>query len=316
MGYDVETHLYWCVMRKFTNLKKVFQLQEADNNKEEIKECHHMNTNKNPTISIITCTYNSEKFLRGALESIENQTYKNIEHIINDSHSSDQTLEIIHDYIQRNKGNYAIKLIQSNPMGVGNALNVATREATGEIIHYLHSDDYYLNPHALEKVAKCFNENPNIIWMTGNFVVELNGRIIILPQTHILQPNLEIALSIMNFISHENTFMRTKAVQEYGGFNETKDDVVEYSLWLKMMKDHQPLIVNDEFTVFIIHKGSTSTGNLFKFIKAIRRAYHTQRKEKVLPLLGHYKDKRYYKRLRIFIRKIAHLRSMLNLGIM
>jgi len=47
-----------------------------------------MNTERKPKISIITCTYNSEKFLRGALESIENQTYKNIEHIINDSHST------------------------------------------------------------------------------------------------------------------------------------------------------------------------------------------------------------------------------------
>jgi glycosyltransferase involved in cell wall biosynthesis len=274
-----------------------------------------MNTNKKPTISVITCTYNSENYLRGALESIENQTYRNIEHIINDSHSSDRTTEIIHDYIRRNQDKYKIKLIQCDPMGVGNALNVATQEATGDIIHYLHSDDYYLDQYSLEKVARLFNENPDVVWLTGNFVVEFNGRIIVLPQTHILQPSLEIALSIMNFISHENTFMRTEAVQQYGGFNETKDDVVEYSLWLKLMKDHQPLIVNDEFTVFIIHKGSTSTGSIFKFLKAIRRAYHTQRKEKVLPLLGHYKDKRYYKWLRVFFRKIANLQSILNIKI-
>jgi len=221
-------------------------------------------------------------------------------------------IPIPHDYIQRNKGKYEIKLIQSDPRGVGNALNFATQEATGDIIHYLHSDDYYLDQYSLEKVARLFNENPDVVWLTGNFVVELNGRIIVLPQTHILQPSLEIALSIMNFISHENTFMRTETVQQYGGFNETKDDVVEYSLWLKLMKDHQPLIVNDEFTVFIIHKGSTSTGSLFKFLKAIGRAYHTQRKEKVLPLLGYYTEKRYYKQLKIFIRKIANLRSGLN----
>jgi len=275
-----------------------------------------MNTNNKPMISVITCTYNSENFLRGALESIENQTYKNIEHIINDSHSTDGTLEILHEYIRRNRGKYTIKLIQSEPRGVGNALNLATQEAAGDVIHYLHSDDYYLNKDTLEKVAGLFYKNPDIVWLTGNFVVELNGRIIVLPQTHIPQPNLEIALSIMNFISHENTFMRTEAVQEYGGFNETKDDVVEYSLWLKLMKDHQPLIVNDEFTVFIIHKGSTSTGNLFKFLKAVGRAYHTQRKEEVLPFLGHYKDKQYYQRLRIFIRKLANFKSILNIGML
>lgn len=267
----------------------------------------------NQKISIITCTYNSEKFLPNALESIENQTYTNIEHIINDSYSTDGTMEIIHDYIERNKDRYDIKMIQSEPKGVGNALNTATEFATGDIIHYLHSDDYYLDDRSLERAVIYFTENPDLIWLTGNFVVELKGKQFILPQTHILQPNLEIALSIMNFISHENTFMKRAAVKEYGGFNETKADVVEYSLWLKLLKDQQPLIVNDEFCVFIIHKGSTSTGNLFRFLKAIRRAYYTQRREHILPILGYYQEKNYYKNLKILVNKIINLKSLLNI---
>ena len=51
----------------------------------------------NTTFSIITCTFNSEKYLRKALQSIESQTYLEIEHIINDSHSTDATLEIIRE---------------------------------------------------------------------------------------------------------------------------------------------------------------------------------------------------------------------------
>jgi len=275
-----------------------------------------MNMPNQPKISVITCTYNSEKFLQQALESVENQTYKNLEHVINDSYSSDASLAIIQDYIERNKHQYDIKLFHSEPNGVGNALNLATEKATGDIIHYLHSDDYYLNEQSLEKVVRYFNENPELVWLTGNFLVEWKGRRIVLPQSHILQPNLEIALSIMNFISHENTFMKTEAVQNYGGFNETKTDVVEYSLWLKLLKDHQPLIVNDAFTVFIIHKGSTSTGNIFKLLKAIFRAFNTQRKEHVLPLLGCYKEKKYYKRLNFFIKKIANLRSLLHISVL
>ena len=270
-----------------------------------------MQTQKESKISIITCTYNSEKFLQKALESIENQTYKNIEHVINDSYSNDGTLEIIQAYINRNKYKYDIKFLQSEPKGVGNALNIATQRATGDIIHYLHSDDYYINEESLEKAVQYFDKNPDLVWLTGNFVVELKGKQIILPQTHILQPNLEIALSIMNFISHENTFMKTVAVQQYGGFNETKTDVVEYSLWLKLLKDHQPLIVNDEFTVFIIHKGSTSTGNIFKLLKAVGRAYNTQRKEHIVPILGYYSEKNYFKQIKFILKKIANLRSLL-----
>ncbi len=249
-----------------------------------------MKSRNDPTISIITCTYNSEKYLKKALESVRKQTYKNIEHIINDSYSTDKTLEIIEKYIEQNKKEYCIKFIQSQPNGVANALNVATKEATGDIIHYLHSDDYYYKEESLEKVASHFIKNSNLMWLTGNFLVEIKDKIIVIPQTYLLKVNPERALSVMNIISHENTFMRREAVELYGGFNEDGKFVVEYSLWLKLIKDYKPLIVNDVFTVFIIHKGSTSTGSIIKFSKAILRAFRTQRKEKIFPLIGCYED--------------------------
>jgi glycosyltransferase involved in cell wall biosynthesis len=275
-----------------------------------------MKNDKNLRISVITCTYNSENFLMQALDSIECQSYLNIEHIINDSYSTDGTLEIVHDYVERNKGRYPIKLVQSDPHGVGNALNFATQEATGDIIHYLHSDDYYLNRYSLEKVVNYFNKNPDLVWLTGNFLIEYKGHKITIPQTFLLQSNMEIALSCMNFISHENTFMRTEAVQGYGGFNETKQDVVEYSLWLHLMRDHKPLIVDDEFTVFIIHKGSTSTGSLYKFSKALMRAFHTQRKEKVLPLVGNVTEKQSYKQLMMLIKRFNRWTSSLGIRVL
>ena len=268
--------------------------------------------NPYPTISVVTCAYNSEAFLHKALHSVEVQTYPHIEHIINYSPSTDATLAILEAYIQRVHGRYPVKLVQSAAMGVGHALNVATEQATGDVIHYLHADDYYLGEDSLEKVAGHFREHPGLVWLTGNFVVEWRGWRIILPQTIILQPNLKIALSMMNFISHENTFMKTEAVGQYGGFNETREDVVEYSLWLKLLKDHRPLIVNEEFCVFIIHKGSTSTGSVFKLLQAVRRAFHTQRKEHVLPLVGHYRERRVYQGLRVVIKKIADMRFMLG----
>ena len=151
-----------------------------------------------PKISIITCTYNSEKFLSRALESIEQQTYRNIEHIINDSYSTDASLKIIADYVARNQEKYNIKLIHSDPKGVGNALNVGTKEATGDLIHYLHSDDYYSHPTSLQKVALKFRERPNLVWMTGNFLVEIKGKQFTIPNTQLVRLNPKMALSIMN----------------------------------------------------------------------------------------------------------------------
>jgi glycosyltransferase involved in cell wall biosynthesis len=271
-----------------------------------------MKKNNYPLISIITCTFNSEKYLKKALESVQKQTYKNIEHIINDSYSTDKTLEIIQEYIEQNENEYSINFIQSQPNGVANALNVATKEATGDIIHFLHSDDYYFKDGSLEKAVSHFIKKPNLVWLTGNFLVEIKGKIIAIPQTHLLRINPEKALSAMNIISHENTFMRREAVQLYGGFNEDKNSVVEYSLWLRLIQDYKPLIVNDEFTVFIIHKGSTSTGSLIKFSKAVLRAFKTQRKEKIFPLIGYYEDNNFYYQYKKIVEKVKEFRSLFD----
>jgi hypothetical protein len=145
-------------------------------------------------------------------------------------------------------------------------------------------------------------------------MVDWKGRKIVLPQTLILKPNLEIALSIMNFISHENTFVKTEAVRTFGGFIESKDEPVEYKLWLKLFKTHKPLIIDDEFAVFIIHKGSTSTGNIFKLMKAFRRAFRTQNKEHVLPFLGYYQEKKSYQLSKLVIQKIRSLSRKVRLS--
>ncbi|NLE83753.1 MAG: glycosyltransferase [Chloroflexi bacterium] len=260
---------------------------------------------KSITISVVTCTFNSEMFLEKALKSIESQSYLNIEHVINDSYSTDSTLKIINEYIERNKNRYVIKFFQSEPKGVGNALNVATEVATGDVIHYLHSDDYYLDRDSLSKVVDYFHKNPDVTWLTGNFLVEFSARKFVIPQTYLLRDNPETALSAMNIISHENTFMKREFVSQYGGFNEGKNEVVEYSLWLRLIRDHKPLVVDDEFTVFIIHKGSTSTGSFLKFSKAILRAFHTQSKEKVFPLIGYYPDNQTYIDAKAFLDEVT-----------
>jgi len=149
-----------------------------------------------------------------------------------------------------------------------------------------------------------------MVWLTGNFLIELAGRKIVLPQTLLLRKNPEVALSVMNIISHENTFMKREYVQSYGAFNEGKNEVVEYSLWLNLIKDIKPLVINDEYTVFIIHKGSTSTGSILKFAKAVIRAFRTQRKERVFPVIGHYADKRVYILTKSILKKVGILTTV------
>ena len=247
-----------------------------------------------PVFSVITCTYNSEKFLEKALQSVEAQSYPHIEHILNDSYSSDRTMDIIQAYVERNQGRYPIHLIKTDPLGVANALNNGTGVASGDIVHYLHSDDYYADPEVLSRVASYFINDPSLVWLTGNFHLEIKGKILTIPHSHLLKIKPAAAISVMNIIHHENTFVKRDAVLAYGGFCEDKKMNVEYRLWLRLIQDHKPLVVNDQYTVFIIHKGSTSTGNILQFSKAILRGFNTLQREKVFPFIGYYESKDLY----------------------
>ncbi len=70
------------------------------------------------TVSIITCTFNSEKYLRKALQSIENQSYLEIEHIINDAYSTDSTLDIIRNTLNGTKTGMPLNSFNRSPRGL------------------------------------------------------------------------------------------------------------------------------------------------------------------------------------------------------
>lgn len=111
-------------------------------------------------ISIITPTLNSEKYLERCIKSIQSQDYNNIEHIIIDGDSNDETKNIIKKY-QNNK----TIIISEKDDGIWDAMNKGLKIASGDIVGFLNSDDYYY-PNAIKTVVKYFNNN-NIDFLFG-----------------------------------------------------------------------------------------------------------------------------------------------------
>ena len=102
-------------------------------------------------VSIITSTFNSEKFLQATIDSISQQTYKNIEHIIIDGASTDNTLNIIVE----NNGKIE-KWVSEPDGGTYFALNKGLKIATGDIIGFLHSDDLFGSKYTIQQVIDTF----------------------------------------------------------------------------------------------------------------------------------------------------------------
>jgi len=118
---------------------------------------------KNIKFSIIIPSYNVEKFIKQTIQSVLNQSYTNYEIIIVDDGSSDKTIDIIKGF-KSDK----INLIQSNHQGVSVARNIGLKNATGDYIVFLDSDDYIEN-WMLETVAKKLIRKPNVEAFVGMF---------------------------------------------------------------------------------------------------------------------------------------------------
>nr|WP_297165212.1 glycosyltransferase family 2 protein [uncultured Dysgonomonas sp.] len=108
-------------------------------------------------ISIITATYNSEKYLRDTIESILKQDYSNIEYIIVDGGSKDSTIDIIRECEPRFKGR--LRWISEPDKGLYDALNKGFKIATGEIVGILNSDDFFTNDNVISEVVHTFKTN-------------------------------------------------------------------------------------------------------------------------------------------------------------
>ena len=111
-----------------------------------------------PKISIITVCKNSEDTIRYTLNSIKSQTYKNIEHIIVDNLSIDETKNIIKHYIN-SEPIIPITFISEKDEGIYDAINKGIKNSTGKYISILNADDIYHSNNAIENVINLLEKN-------------------------------------------------------------------------------------------------------------------------------------------------------------
>ncbi|ETX12588.1 glycosyl transferase [Marinomonas ushuaiensis DSM 15871] len=114
-------------------------------------------------ITIITVCFNSATTIRDTIESVKSQDYKNIEYIIVDGKSTDNTLDIINEYPE-----VVSVIISEKDNGLYDAMNKGIELATGDIIGILNSDDFYSYSTVLAEVSQTFRSNPEGDMVLGN----------------------------------------------------------------------------------------------------------------------------------------------------
>lgn len=119
-------------------------------------------------ISLITVTYNSGTTLRDTIQSVLAQTYRNVEYIVVDGLSKDNTIDIVREYEPQFEGR--MKWISEKDKGLYDAMNKGVRMATGDVVGILNSDDFFTANDVLEKVAAGFDEQTDAVYGDLHYV--------------------------------------------------------------------------------------------------------------------------------------------------
>lgn len=181
------------------------------------------------TISIITITYNSAKTLQRALESVQSQTYKDIEHIVVDGASTDGTKELIAAYAKQHPN---VRWVSEKDDGIYNALNKGIRMATGDVIGFLHSDDVLYSPDSIGHIAAAFgDETVDVVY--GDLQYCNGGKVVRRWKSNDFNPS---ALKYGWMPPHPTVYVRRKVYEQVGEYDEWFRISADFDMMIRIFK--------------------------------------------------------------------------------
>ncbi len=215
--------------------------------------------------SIITCTYNSEKYIENNIKSLENQSFWDFEHIFIDGNSTDNTLDIIEEY--RKKYPNRVKLYKQKPGWISKAMNEWIRKSKWEYLIHLHSDDSLYNNKVLYSINTYLESNSTIDWLYAKAnVVESDAKtsIWVFPSRKIFQWSSKswfgkYFLKYFNYIPHQAVFIKKEVFEKFGYFDETISSAMDPDMWLRIRKQTKWAFVDEIVCNYMLRKDAQSS---------------------------------------------------------
>lgn len=237
-----------------------------------------------PLVSICIPTYNGSKFIAEAMESAINQTYSNLEIIVSDDTSNDDTIKIIEAFKQ--KTNIPIFIHQHQPNGIGANWNHCIKKANGKYIKFLFQDDVLM--------PTCVNEMVNVLENDASIGLVASMRTFIVEASYIneetekwikaygnLQEALQLPLkngmrildknlfksdlflkSPLNKVGEPPTTMfRKDLIKNIGYYREDLKQILDYEFYYRLLKKYKIAILEKELVKFRLHQQQATNLN-------------------------------------------------------
>jgi glycosyltransferase involved in cell wall biosynthesis len=204
-----------------------------------------MQKNNNPILSIVTPSYNQERFIDETIKSVISQEGDfNIDYIIVDGKSTDGSVEIIKKYDTLLKqGKWPVKCkginyrwVSEPDDGQSDAIAKGFRMAEGDVLAWLNSDDVYIGG-ALQKVVNFFRSHTDAVFVYGNtYFIDEDGKVI---GEAVAEPFDLIKMAVRTLFSQQSTFIKKGAFIDSGGLDTSLRYVMDYDLWVRMAKKYK-----------------------------------------------------------------------------
>jgi glycosyltransferase involved in cell wall biosynthesis len=212
-----------------------------------------------PRITIVTPSYNQGQFIEATIRSVLLQDYPNLEYIIIDGGSTDNSVEIIKKYEP-----WLTFWISEKDRGQAHAINKGFARATGDIYAYLNSDDFY-EPGALQSCAAAFSSGHQ--WVVGRVHCWQEG------VGYWPFPELPGKSFTKWFLScpipQPGCFWSAELHQEMGRFREDLNYIIDYEFWLRLrfIKKIKPFVMDRPTAVYRLHPESKTVSRNSEFVR-------------------------------------------------
>ena len=220
-------------------------------------------------VSLVTVCYNSEKTISKTIESVLSQTHDNIEYIIVDGQSTDNTLSIVEEYrtALEEKG-YTYRVISEKDNGIYDAMNKGIKMATGEIIGIINSDDWY-EPIAVETAVRVYEEEQYDMFYADINLIKENGKVIV------KQSKMDRFPTSRHW-NHPTTFVTRKTYEELGAFRcEGIHD--DFDFVLRVRRGGKKIVIRNIVLTNFKTGGASNDKSFKKCVKRCKDRYRCYR---------------------------------------
>ncbi len=226
-------------------------------------------------VTLITATYNSEKYLEHSIKSVISQDYPNIEHIVVDGKSSDGTLSIIKKY-----ESHFSKWISETDRGMYDAINKGMNMATGDVIGVIHSDDVLASPDVISCIAKTFIEQKvDSVYGDLEYVDPEN-----MNKIHRIWKGKPYKRSLFRsgwMPAHPTFYIKRELVEKYGGYESHYYSAADYEFMARYLYKHHLSSYYIPKLIIKMRRGGQSNSSLKTRLRANRRDYLAMKKNKI-----------------------------------